>query len=342
MNSVDVIVPCYRYGRFLRESVESVLQQEGVQVRVLIIDDASPDDTPVVGEALAREDARVTFRRHAHNAGHIATYNEGLEWASADCLLLLSADDYLLPGALKRAVKVLNDHPRMSFVFGEAVLWKHADPRPSVLQENLDNVRVSVMSGTGFIHKCRAYNLVATPTAVVRTSAQKKVGGYRENLTHTGDLEMWWRLAVHGDVGAIEAKQAVYRRHAGNMSQDYLGVFEIEQRELAVRSFLENGGVPANKFSKIEKTLYRGLARYTVAWAGGAFIMGDHDMQEKLVRHALSIDPGVKYSLSWVKLTCKKILGRPACLWVLSRFGRSPGPDEMVAARNAVARSQGR
>ena len=54
MNSVDVIVPCYRYGRFLRECVESVLTQKGVDVRVLIIDDASPDNSGDVGTELSK------------------------------------------------------------------------------------------------------------------------------------------------------------------------------------------------------------------------------------------------------------------------------------------------
>src|SRR3954469_9924498 len=45
MNSVAVVVPCYRYGQFLEDSVGSVLSQRGVDVRVLIIDDASPDDS---------------------------------------------------------------------------------------------------------------------------------------------------------------------------------------------------------------------------------------------------------------------------------------------------------
>ena len=98
MSSVDVIIPCYRYAHFLRECVESVLNQIRVDVRVLILDDASPDNTPEIASALAGEDKRVTFVRRKQ--GHIATYNEGIEWASGDYLLLLSADDYLLPGAL--------------------------------------------------------------------------------------------------------------------------------------------------------------------------------------------------------------------------------------------------
>ena len=72
MASVDVFVPCYNYGRFLRECVESVLSQGGVDVRVLILDDASSDDSREVGRALAAADPRVEYRRHAVNRGHIA------------------------------------------------------------------------------------------------------------------------------------------------------------------------------------------------------------------------------------------------------------------------------
>src|SRR3979490_235845 len=103
MSSVDVIVPCYRYGKFLRQCVESVLTQEGVAIRVMVIDDASPDDTAEIAESLLKEDSRVSYISHKSNKGHISTYNEGIDWVSADYMLILSADDYLLPGALARA-----------------------------------------------------------------------------------------------------------------------------------------------------------------------------------------------------------------------------------------------
>lgn len=59
MNGVDVIVPCYRYGRFLRTCVSSVLDQQNVAVRVLIIDDCSPDNTADFARLLQEEDERV-------------------------------------------------------------------------------------------------------------------------------------------------------------------------------------------------------------------------------------------------------------------------------------------
>src|SRR6185437_3108423 len=99
-----VVIPCYNYGRYLRECVHSVLSQAGADVRVLILDDCSRDATPEIGAALAAEDSRVEYRRHAVNRGHIATYNEGLiGWAAAEYCMLLSADDLLTPSALSRA-----------------------------------------------------------------------------------------------------------------------------------------------------------------------------------------------------------------------------------------------
>ena len=67
MTTVSIVIPCYRYGSFLRQCVESVLSQEGVDAQVLIIDDASPDDSASVGRQLASEHPRVVFHAHEVN-----------------------------------------------------------------------------------------------------------------------------------------------------------------------------------------------------------------------------------------------------------------------------------
>jgi glycosyltransferase involved in cell wall biosynthesis len=337
MSSVDVIVPCYRYGHFLRECVESVLAQEGVRVRALVIDDASPDDTRSIGRALAHKDSRVTFRRHEHNAGHIATYNEGLEWASADYLLLLSADDYLLPGALQRATALLDSHLTMSFVYGHALEWEHLAPRPQVGDETRDGPAERVISGKAFILQSQARSVVATPTAVVRTAAQKKAGGYRPSLPHSGDLEMWWRLACLGEVGVLASSQAVYRRHAINMSHDYLAIANFEQRAAAVRSFLDHGCLPRGDAAEVRKVLEHDLARYAVDLANNAFILGEDATQNELLRRALALDSHVRCSLPWLKLACKRLAGHSACLWMVSRFARDSCAASLIAAHHGRA-----
>ena len=77
----------------------------------------------------------------------------------------------------------------------------------------------------------RAANIVPTPTAVVRTSAQKRIGGYRKDLPHSGDLFMWLRLAGEGSVGIIDVPQGFYRTHGQNMSTGYGGLRDFRQRD---------------------------------------------------------------------------------------------------------------
>ena len=153
MSSVDVIVPCYNYGRYLRQCVDSVLRQAGVDVRVLVINDASPDNTAEVAAALASQDFRVGVIHHSKNRGHINTYNEGIEWASADYMLLLSADDYLLPDALERATAIFEAHPEVGLIFGNAIELSD-DGREAPLVSTFSAVSSStacIFSGSDFI-----------------------------------------------------------------------------------------------------------------------------------------------------------------------------------------------
>ena len=67
MPSVDIVVPCYNYAHFLEDCVASLLSQRDVDVRVLILNDASPDNTEQVGQKLAQSDPRVTYQKNEEN-----------------------------------------------------------------------------------------------------------------------------------------------------------------------------------------------------------------------------------------------------------------------------------
>jgi Glycosyl transferase family 2 len=232
--TVSVVVPCYRYGRFLPECVGSLLDQDGVDVRVLIIDDASPDDSAQVAERLAAADDRVEVRRHEVNRGHIATYNEGLlGWADGDYSVLLSADDLLTPGSLARATAVLEEHPGVGFVYAHPIDWDDSEPRP---EPRLATTGVTVWSGLEWLRiVCGlGHTVVSGPTVVVRTAVQQRIGGYLAELPHTGDVEMWMRFAAHGDVAFIKgADQAFYRLHGAQMTTERVALVDLRQRKAA-------------------------------------------------------------------------------------------------------------
>lgn len=329
MSSIDVIVPCYRYGHYLRDCVHSVLSQPVAGLRVLIIDDASPDNTPIVGEALAREDSRVTYRRHAINRGHIATYNEGIDWAAADCTLLLSADDYLLPGALERIAGVMDAHPEVGLCFGEALeLEEGGGIRHIGIDVDTAGAPATVLGGPEFVRLCvraGSINPVPTPTAVVRTRLLKQHGGYRPDLPHSGDLEMWLRLAAHAPVGILKTELAVYRRHASNMSLAYYQehrLADLQQRKAAFDAFLQTCGQALPEAASLYRSLLKPLAAEAVAAASTAFNSGRTELSRRLCEFAVSVHPGVRRSPSWRLLACKKLIGLRASCALLPTVAR--------------------
>jgi hypothetical protein len=280
---------------------------------VLIIDDASPDNTAEVAAELAQRDSRVTSVRHSANRGHIATYNEGIEWACADYLLLLSADDYLLPGALRRAIHVFEAHPHVGLVIGKAIeLYDGNELR--VIDDIYSDSPLSyqIMSGRQFIEFSGCRNRVPTPTAVVRTSLQKQLGGYRPELPHTGDMEMWLRLAAHASVAILDDDQAVYRRHSSNMTISYCnqsGLPDLQQRKVALDFFIRECSSFISEDACLCTRLLRLLSLDAISAASVAFNEGKLIDSEGIEAFARDVFPQVKRSWPWFKLFCKRFIG---------------------------------
>jgi GT2 family glycosyltransferase len=311
MSRVDVIVPCYNYGRFLRGCVESVLSQAGPRVRVLIIDDASPDNSVEVAADLVKGDARVTLLRHSTNRGHIVTYNEGLDWVSAKYLLLLSADDYLLPGALDRATALMNTHPQVGFTYGGAIMLDSESGETRLGEELPCRNAYRILEGSEFIACSGGSNIVFSPTAVVRTEFQKMVGGYREDLPHCADMELWLRLAAHGAVGYIKTPQAVYRRHGDNMSLPYMDRWlpDLKQRDAALNCFFSAyGHMIPNAVQLRQRATYQ-LSCAAVAYASDAFEDGELNASRELVTFVQRACPDATRSLQWAKFALKRTVG---------------------------------
>jgi glycosyltransferase involved in cell wall biosynthesis len=314
VSRVDVVVPCYNYARFLGRCVGSILGQEGAEVRVLVIDDASSDDTPDVGRRLAAADPRVEFRRHDVNRGHIATYNEGLlGWAQADYSLLISADDVVAPGAFRRATRLLDAHPEAGMAFGHArVLAGDADPPDDPGPEDPE---FRIVPGADFLRRCceRAHCPVSTPTAIVRTTMQQECGGYSADLPHSADLEMWMRFAMRGPIIVLKSVQAWYRWHAGNMAAQYYNQLLGDRGEFLTtcHRMLGRSGELYPGAREWMNTMHRVVAKEAVFSANKCFDLGDDKGSRAWLALAAEIDPGIRSSRGWWRARVARLLGRP-------------------------------
>jgi glycosyltransferase involved in cell wall biosynthesis len=270
MSSVSVIIPCYKYGHFLEACVASVLSdQDGVDVRVLIIDDASPDGSAEVAREIAAREPRVEVAVHTTNRGNIGTFNEGLiEWADGDYCILLSADDRVTPGALRRAADFLDANPRAGFVYGRALWCVEGTPLPRPRTQ----VRGwSAWPGPWWIERRfrQAENPIISPEVVVRTSLQQRVGGYDAGLPKAADFEMFMRLAAHADVGFIRGvDQAFYRVHAQSMSKTVSPLADLRQRRSVFEAVLDRYNDVLPDTERLSGTVHGRLGREAL-WAAG-------------------------------------------------------------------------
>jgi glycosyltransferase involved in cell wall biosynthesis len=292
MSSVSVLIPCYKYGHFLEDVVASVLDdQEGVDVRVLIIDDASPDDSADVARKIAAREPRVEVIVHETNKGNIATFNEGLlEWADGDYCTLVSADDRLTPGALRRARDLLDAHPGVGFVYGRAVWFTHGEPLPTA------RTRVrgwSVWPGEWWVERRfrQGENPITSPEVVVRTSLQKRVGGYDARLPHAADMEMWLRLAMNAEVGFIRGvDQAYYRLHEQNMRKAYGALRDLRERRLVFETVLDRYGERLPDAEDWSSMVNRKLGREALWSAGRAYERGCTEQPDADELAAFAVD----------------------------------------------------
>jgi glycosyltransferase involved in cell wall biosynthesis len=318
MSSVSVIIPCYKYGHFLEDAVASVLDdQEGVDVRVLIIDDASPDDSADVARKIAARDPRVEVAVHTANKGNIATYNEGLlEWANGDYCVLMSADDRLTPGALRRARDLLDANPRVGFVYGHPLWIMPGAPLPTV------RTRVrgwSVWTGQWWLERRfrNAENPITSPEVVVRTSVQQRVGGYDARLPHAADMEMWMRLAANADVGFVRgADQAYYRLHEQNMRKSFSELMDLRQRRLVFEVALDRYGDRLQDAKRSSDLVLRKIAQMAVWAAGRAYDRGGTQESSvgELLAFAVDCWPGVGRLPLYRTLQLRKSIGPRAML----------------------------
>jgi glycosyltransferase involved in cell wall biosynthesis len=306
--------------------IESVLAQAGVEVRVLIIDDASPDETPQVAHALMERDTRLEYRRHDANAGLIATANAGLDWADdSDYVVLLSADDLLVPGALRRAVSAMEAFPNVGLVYGRAPYARAGRPLPSTDGRWRDT---KVWEGRDWIRRrCRcAHNCISSPEVVVRTSVQRRAGRYDAGCFHTSDLNMWLRIAAVSDVAFIKGvPQAIYRVHGDSMLRSNRDpLLDLRERRAAFDSFFRfcRPRIDDAGQLQLQRMVGRALARQALWRASRAVDRGLSDGADALpvddlIAFAFDVCPDASRLREWHGLRVRRLMGSGRSRWFI-------------------------
>lgn len=325
MTCVDIVVPCNNHADYLPGCIASLVSQQGVEVRVLIIDDASDDDTPGVASQLVSKYGNLEYRRHQSHAGRIATGNEGLlEWVSAPYSLLFSADDLLAPGALARAVALMDTDEQIAMVCGFAVLFESESdiasaPRAGASPEAPD---ARILPTAELLLRCTRGNPISTPTAVVRTRLQRLVGGYAPELPESGDLEMWMRVALRGKLAMSRFVQAYKRLHPRDISEDSHVLGEMRERLRAIEHACDRDTDGLACYGLTKEYARRSIAEEAVWTAQTLIDSHARPLARACLQLALELWPQICEKQAWRRVRLNLRLGPVAWRTAKSRVWR--------------------
>ena len=208
METVTVVIPTRNRPNFLRLTLTSVLRQRDVDLRVIVVDDASTEDLAGVVSDFA--DPRVRIARQAIRKGVSAARNRGGAEATTEWVAFCDDDDVWSPLKLRCQIASAQDSKRD---------WAYAG---CVLVDG----QLDIHGGTpplppeAITAALHSYNAVpaGASNVIVRTDVFRRIGGFDESLTHVPDWDFWLRLARHGLAASVDQPLVGYRMHAGNAS----------------------------------------------------------------------------------------------------------------------------
>jgi len=222
---VSVVIPTYNSGRYLRETLNSVLEQAGDDTEVVVVDDASTDETM---------DVLASFRDRVHllhlsvnNGGPSRPRNLGIQMTTGEYIALFDSDDVMLPGKLKEAARLLDDNREIPLVFTNFVNFWRNGSEAEFLKDHFDFHRMqkSLIRKSWYrLPSIKSYetliadNFIGTSSVMFRKSLLNAVGAFDETLQRAEDVELWFRITRSFDIGYIDKVYHRRRLHAANIS----------------------------------------------------------------------------------------------------------------------------
>lgn len=189
---ISVIIPTYNRAKLLERSIGSVLKQTFHDFELIIVDDASTDETEAVVSKYMQEDSRIKYLKQQINAGGSIARNAGIEMAKGQYIAFQDSDDEWLPNKLQLQIEAFNMNPQADIVYTGIYFCEEGSSR------HILGKRISEVSGNNILPKLLQKEVIpATPAIMVKKSCLNKVGGFSDAPANQ-DYLLYLKLAYRG------------------------------------------------------------------------------------------------------------------------------------------------
>jgi glycosyltransferase involved in cell wall biosynthesis len=215
---VSIVLPVYNGARFLRQSIESCLQQTYRDIELIVVDDGSTDTS--VDIVKSYDDDRIKLVCHQMNRKLPAALNTGFAHSSGAYLTWTSHDNYYVPTAIADMVNFLEENPHIDFVFTDEYKIDEAGQFLWITKNGpVERLPEDCCVGACFLYTRRVY---------------EKLGPYDERAFLAEDYDYFLRALAHFTFGHLQIPLYYYRWHSNSLT-GWFGDRECPEAALAVR-----------------------------------------------------------------------------------------------------------
>jgi glycosyltransferase involved in cell wall biosynthesis len=292
--SVDVAVANYNNGRYLEELIESLLNQSNPNWNLIIVDDASTDNSvEIVTKFL--NDKRISFISSSTNLGATATFKKAIEYGTNPYVALLGADDTLPSNAIDRLLFHFENHPSISTFYSKAnqcdSAMNYVQPWP--LTKPL-NPELEIFDQINSI-----FNLIA-----FRRVAYNATPGLNPSLRRAMDHDLIYKLEEVGNIGFIQEPLYNYRVHTGGISQGSKnGQIAFQYAILAKLDALQRRRIPFNRvsgFKDLKSLFHLRSLEHCYSYSGSSWL---HHLFLCIINNPTNFSAAIK---AYLRLVFKK------------------------------------
>ncbi len=227
-SKLSIVIPMYNAEKYIRRTIESVLEQDFDDFILIVVDDGSSDSSLEIAQSI--DDDRVTVLSQPPSGGPAKPRNVGVSSSTSEYIAIFDSDDIMCPRKLSESVAILDECKDAGFLisdFGrideddnvilDSFLAPHAAFQEIVASAEDGKPYIFLPAATAFSTLC-IENYVGTSSVVIRRAALESLGGFDESLRNCDDWDMWFRLARRYGIAYTPRRLHYYRARSGNIS----------------------------------------------------------------------------------------------------------------------------
>ena len=211
MCKISVIMPVYNGEKYLKESIDSILNQTFSDFEFIIINDGSIDNTKKIINDY--KDKRIVYIENEKNSGIVTTLNKGLNYASGKYIARMDADDISLPTRFEKQIKYMEENNDVD-ILGTAIelFGKNITPNSRIFSKSFENIKCDLLISCALAH----------PTVMIRKSILEIENyKYNSNYEKLEDYELWFQISKKYKIETLEEILLRYRIHSNQITQNY-------------------------------------------------------------------------------------------------------------------------